>query len=213
MRELPLTNGGVALVDDDIYEQMLFYEEDQWFKWQDIKKDPEKDTWYVCKTVRAADGLSPYTSRLYLHRYVMGLEPGDSAIVDHRNGNGLDCRRENLRLATITQNNRNIRRRKDNCSGYKGVRALPKDRWQARIAFNGQNISVLCLDTKHEAGYAYNVAAQLLFDEFAWLNLISDEFLPTEEKRQEIEEKVRRKLLNLRTPQGAIICPSAIWDI
>ncbi|MEG7750695.1 HNH endonuclease, partial [Listeria monocytogenes] len=56
---------------------------------------------------------------VYLHRQIMGEPSGFE--VDHIDGNGLDNRRANLRVASKTQNVRNQRIRQDNTSSFKGV--------------------------------------------------------------------------------------------
>jgi hypothetical protein len=56
-----------------------------------------------------------------MHRYLMGLVPGDKRQVDHINGNRLDNRRENLRVCTAQENRRNHKVRVDSACGYTGV--------------------------------------------------------------------------------------------
>lgn len=97
---------------------------------------------------------------IYLHRLIAGL---DGPSVDHWNGNGLDCRRANLRLATNAQNQANARTR----SGrrFKGV-TFTKGGWQCRLA--GKYIGRF--RSAEEAAMAYNRAAVERYGEFALLN-------------------------------------------
>jgi hypothetical protein len=66
-----------------------------------------------------------------LHRHLLGLKPRDGQLVDHRNGNPLDCSRSNLRLVTSEENSAN--RRPLGISGHLGVHAAPDGRWRVRV--------------------------------------------------------------------------------
>lgn len=104
---------------------------------------------------------------LSLHRFIWSLSGGgDTPEVDHRDGDGLNCRRENLRAATHEQNTRNARVRKDNASGLKGVR-LEGSRWLARISIDGQLTQIGRFDSAAEAHAAYFARAVELRGEFA----------------------------------------------
>lgn len=108
---------------------------------------------------------------LLMHRVVLGL--GDDAIVDHKNFDGLDNRRANLRPATYSQNNGHKRKRGGSSSKYKGVlwhRA--KQTWTAAIhASPGSEKSHLgCFDNEEDAARAYDAAAVAAHGEFAVLN-------------------------------------------
>lgn len=108
----------------------------------------------------------------YLHNVVLArklerdLLPHEQA--DHINGNGLDNRRENLRLATKSQNNANRRISKNNKSGYKGVSwHKASGKWVAGIKVNGKSINLGGYDTPEQAHKAYCDAAIKYFGEFA----------------------------------------------
>jgi hypothetical protein len=107
---------------------------------------------------------------LFLHRLILGAQPGD--VVDHINHNKLDNRRCNLRLAGRTGNSRNRLPNKGN--RFKGVRLVPSGRYQASIYFteNGKRFfkHLGTFITEREAAQAYNTAATILFGEYAWLN-------------------------------------------
>ena len=104
-----------------------------------------------------------------LHREIM--QPTNDLLVDHRNGNGLDNRRANLRLATHTQNMHNCRKRKNATSQFVGV-WLDKKRklWESVIASNGKKIFLGRFKTEIEAAKAYDEAARKYHGEFARLN-------------------------------------------
>ena len=98
-----------------------------------------------------------------MHRVILGLPTGDPRHVDHANGDGLDNRRVNLRLASMTENARNQRVRLHS-SQYKGVSAFRRThRWTAAIHLG-------YFLTERAAAEAYDDAARRLFGEFARCN-------------------------------------------
>lgn len=107
---------------------------------------------------------------LYLARVIMQAPKGIE--VDHRNNDVLDNRRENLRFATRSQNNRNRRVNRNNKSGYKGVSVDKRcpDRWQAAIYVAPKQIRLGSFSTPEAAALAYNRAALKYYGEFARLN-------------------------------------------
>lgn len=100
-----------------------------------------------------------------LHRVI--TDAPENMQVDHKDGNGLNCRRNNLRQATNSQNQRNTRTRVDNTAGFKGVN-LCKDRgvWQARIQVEGSRIHLGFFTTAEDAHAAYARASAALHGEF-----------------------------------------------
>lgn len=119
---------------------------------------------YARRSVKGDNGRS-----IFMHREIMGLvDEGRAVIVDHRNGNPLDNRRENLRLCTSTQNACNAKRQRNNTSGYKGVSWNKRDRrWHARIGIEGKNIFLGGFHSPEKAHQAYCEAAARLHKEFA----------------------------------------------
>jgi len=111
---------------------------------------------------------------IFMHRVIMSrmldreLLPHEK--VDHVDTNPLNNRRENLRLATSTQNNANQNRRRDNTSGFKGVRySKNAKRWAAAIQTKGNRKHLGYFDTPEQAYEAYCAAAKEFFGEFARL--------------------------------------------
>ena len=106
-----------------------------------------------------------------MHRVIMGLGP-DGPKVDHKDGNGLNNQRENLRLASTIQNGQNRRPDKRGSSKYKGVCwKSRRSHWEASIQHNGKRIHLGCFQNELEAARAYDKTALEFFGEFARINL------------------------------------------
>jgi len=154
MKEIPLTQGKVALVDDADYERLSK------FKWC------YNDGYAVCKPRRG--------QKIYMHREIMQTPKGME--VDHANSCGLDNRRENMRNCTRSQNQANRGCQSNNKYGYKGVSFSNREKkFRAMIQIGGRKIHVGYFYTAKEAAMAYNDAAKNVHGEFAKLNTISEE--------------------------------------
>jgi len=105
---------------------------------------------------------------IYMHRLIMDATNGQ--MIDHINGNGLDNRKENLRLCTNSQNQANRGANKNSQSGLKGLR-FRYGKWQARIKFNRKEIHLGAFSSKTEAAKAYEEKAVEFFGEYAKTNL------------------------------------------
>ncbi len=98
--------------------------------------------------------------------WVVGVWPKEE--IDHKNCIGSDNRWENLRQASREQNTFNVKLRKDNKTGLKGVKFQSQNNnWVARIAKSGKRINLGSFSSKEEASAAYNTAAREMFGEFA----------------------------------------------
>lgn len=96
-------------------------------------------------------------STLYLHRWLMGLAPGDERVVDHINRDTLDNRRANLRIVTRGQNLQNLRPLSGKSSLYRGVKKMPTKkipRWAAQCKVAGQMHHIGTYGTEEEAAEA-----------------------------------------------------------
>jgi hypothetical protein len=156
MKTIPLTQGKVAIVDDEDYEELNKY------KWH---ADDSTGLWYAKRNV----GIEGKRTTIKMHRQLMGFPEGKE--IDHINHDGLDNRRENLRVCTHGQNQRNHLRRKDNTSGLIGVswHTIAK-KWRAYIQKDKTLIHIGYFNDKTEAGHAFDNKAIELFGEFAALN-------------------------------------------
>ena len=150
MKKIKLTQNKVALVDDEDYEFL-----NRW-KWCVAKN---RRIYYAKRTTLYSDGKR---RMLYMHRLILGSRVGEE--VDHKDGNGLNNQRSNLRLCTHSQNLAN--RAYNNKSGYRGVRKHG-NKWEAKI---GSNTLLDSYDTPEEAAIAFNKAAIEKYGEFARLN-------------------------------------------
>ncbi|MEE8382209.1 MAG: HNH endonuclease [Thermodesulfobacteriota bacterium] len=151
MKEIKLTQGKVALVDDEDFEFLS-----QW-------------SWYYLNGyARRTENID--SSCIFLHRAI--LKNSKDMEIDHINNDKLDNRRSNLRLCTHKENSQNRKIGINNTSGYKGVHKRPDGRWQARIVVNDKRVSLGYFRNISDAVLAYNDAAEKYYGEFANLNRI-----------------------------------------
>lgn len=155
MKEIKLTRGMVALVDDADFEYL------SQFKWQAY---PGGATWYAQRTT-----LGPIGRCVQMHRDVMVAPKGIP--VDHIDGDGLNNQRSNLRFCTQAENMRNRRKQPGTSSVYKGVTwDRDKHLWVAQIQTRGKTYKLGRFSCEEDAARTYNEAASRLFGEFARLN-------------------------------------------
>lgn len=156
MKQIPLSHGKVALVDDADFESLSA------FRWRALYHR-HADKWYAMRSLHRDGKLTS----VMMHRQIMGAPAGIE--VDHIDGDGLNNQRStNLRLATSQQNKFNTGRHKNNTSGYKGV-SLDKRTglWEARTMLNRRNIIIGRFPTPLEASRAYTARIAELHGEFA----------------------------------------------
>ncbi|MGI8404596.1 MAG: HNH endonuclease [Thermomicrobiales bacterium] len=105
-----------------------------------------------------------------LHRRI--VDAPDGVDIDHWDGDGLNDRRSNLRIATRSQNMVNVPLRSNNTSGYVGVSwSKASGKWRSAIKQNDRQIHLGLFTSAAEAARAYDLKARELFGEFARLNL------------------------------------------
>ncbi len=157
---ITLTKGYEALVDDEDFEWLSQH------KWRMNER-----TGYAICSMRKDIYRTVSMHREILSKSSIGLPIG--LLVDHIDFNKLNNCKANLRFVTKAQNNRYVGKRKNNTSGYKGVRWCKKGkRWRSEITVNWEHKWLGYFDTVEEAATAYNEAAKEYFGEFACLNLI-----------------------------------------
>ena len=162
MKQIPLTQGKFALVDDADFNYL-----NQW-KWY-AKKGV--DTFYA----KRDQYINRKRNFIWMHRLI--LHAPDNMEVDHISHNGLDNRRGNLRLVTHQQNCMNQQVRKDKSSKFKGVYWDKQCKaWVAKIQNKKKRLNLGYFDNEIDAAIMYNQKAVELFGEYAWLNPILDEY-------------------------------------
>ena len=153
VKEITLTQGKVTVVDDEDYGWL--------------------SKWKWC-AVNGHNGFHAESrvggKHVYIHRLIMDAQPGQQ--VDHRDHDGLNNTRCNLRLCTNAENARNQRKRPGCSSPLKGVTRTGRRQnpWMAQITLNRANIYLGCYSTQEAAAKAYDVAAVKYHGEFALLN-------------------------------------------
>ena len=160
MKEIKLTQNKVALVDDADFEWL------NKFRWSAHK---DNNTFYAVRHTPRDKNYKQKTIKM--HRLILGLLYRDRKLVDHRDGNGLNNQRDNLRICTHSENAQNKISRYGT-SRFKGVCWHKKDKkWQASIVFQGRTTYLGQFDSEVQAAKIYDKKAIELFGKFAHLNL------------------------------------------
>lgn len=152
---IPLTKGKAALVDESDFEYL------NQFSWY-VKEAPHTD--YAVRMV-TVDGTR---RQVEMGAFLLNISP---LVVDHRNHEGLDNTRQNLRPATRSDNSRNRRSAKNSSSQYLGVSWCNSRKcWEVRIRVKKSKKYLGRFPDELSAAKAYDKAAKAYFGEFASLN-------------------------------------------
>ena len=155
-RIIPLTQGKFAKVSPQRFEELSRY------RWC-AHLNPSRNHFYAERGVRYGNKVIG----IKMHRLILGLEKGDQREGDHINGDSLDNRDENLRIADDSQNAHNAKTRRDSRSGRKGVSwHKASGKWYARIKKDGKEISVGYFTNIEDAVIARGRVASQLHGEF-----------------------------------------------
>jgi hypothetical protein len=156
IRYIPLTQGQVATVDAVDFERI-----NQW-NWH-AQWNPSTQSFYAWRNITI--GFKKYT-RISMHNEVTNTPKGYP--VDHRNGDSLDNRRDNLKPCTQAENMRNKGQYSNNRSGHPGVSWHSRDqKWTAFINLDKKRYSLGYFDSLEKAIEARRDAEILLHGEFA----------------------------------------------
>lgn len=155
MKEIKLTNGMICNVDDIDYNEIAKY---NWYSLKSCK------TIYA-RTFRFVNGKNQW---FYMHQLVMGTI-GIKKQIDHKDHNGLNNQRDNLRISSQSDNMKNRTKHRGN-SKYTGVNWHLNSVWLARININGKQKYLGVFNNEIDAARAYNKAALATGNTFYNLN-------------------------------------------
>jgi hypothetical protein len=152
MKEIPLTKGYVALVDDVDYPKLSVF---RWFV-------------SICGVNTYAARHATGDSGRFVRMQNEILTPPTGMLVDHIDGNGLNNCRVNLRICDECENRWNVKLRSTNTSGFKGVTLhRPSGKWHAQIRCRGKRIYLGSFDDINDAAVRYREKAEELHGQFA----------------------------------------------
>ena len=154
---LKLSQGQLATVDDVEFECVSK------FKWSASRRE---NTYYAYHNEHTSRGLK----RVYLHRFILGITD-PKILVDHRDRNGLNCQRSNLRICTSSQNQANSKVSKNKIGEYKGVYwDGRRKKWEVKIMYKRRSRFLGYFDDPVQGAKMYDLMARKLFGEFAKTN-------------------------------------------
>lgn len=154
--QIQLTKGAICIVDNEDADLLQY-------KWSELVRGNNT----YAKSTKLIEGKQRLIHVLVFSR-VLGREPVRGEIVDHIDGNALNCQRGNLRLGNQSKNIANSRSRKNNTTGYKGVVLVKQTgKYEARIRVNYKINHLGCYDTPEEAYEVYKKAAIAQWGDFA----------------------------------------------
>lgn len=161
MKLIPLTKGKFAKVDEADFVELSKY------KWHAAVK---RRVTYAGRYAR----VNGKDMQIFMHRQILGLV-NPKVLADHKDHDGLNNTRQNLRVSNHTKNNRNRRPNIISTSRFVGVCWHKKDKkWQAAIQANGRQKHLGQFDNEEDAARARDEAARKFYGEVAYLNFKSE---------------------------------------
>ena len=160
VKEIQLTRGKVALVDDADYDLVNSY---KWFAYKSYR-----NTYYACRSVT----LNGKKTIVSMHGFLMNTPKGMET--DHKDADGLNNQRNNIRVCTHAENQHNqCVQARNKSSLFKGVSWMKRQkRWRARIKIDKKFIYLGSFTDEIDAAQAYDDAANALFGDYAKPNII-----------------------------------------
>ena len=154
-RYISLTKGFKVLVDDSDYQNLMKY---KWYVWESKRGH------------RYAARRNPLGGTLFMHRFILKAKEG--YMVDHKNGNGLDNTRLNIREVTREVNTQNSKKSssKKYSSKWKGVKKASVNSWCAHINIMGRYYNIGSTSCQDTAAMMYNEIAREWYGDFCKLN-------------------------------------------
>jgi len=150
MAEIKLKSGEICLIDDEDFNRISEFK------------------WYLTKG-KYARGYIKGDKMRFMHRFILSISD-PKIMIDHKNRNGLDNRKENLRICTSKQNHSNVEKYKGT-SKYKGVSWDKKsNKWKASLTTDNKSRHLGFFVDEVEAAKAYDSAAIEIFKEYSCIN-------------------------------------------
>lgn len=158
MKLIKLTQGKFAQVDDEDFDYL-----NQW-KWHVVKSDKNE---YASRQIRVCKNRQ---ISVKMHRNILNLTDS-KLVVDHKDNNGLNNQKSNIRICSNDENIRNRRKKKDSASQYLGVYYHKRiKKWQTSIQHNNVKIHLGYFENENDAAKCYDENALKYHGEFANLN-------------------------------------------
>lgn len=152
MKQIQLTQGKFAIVDDEDFEIL------------------SQNKWYLGADGYARRNIKEGSKKTAIPMHRALLNPPSDRLIDHKNGNRCDNRRDNLRICTRSENAMNRGKTKQNSSGYKGIypeKHSKTNPWRAKIQIRGKSVQLGSFSSAKAAAEAYCEAALKYHGEYA----------------------------------------------
>jgi hypothetical protein len=145
MKTIPLTQGQIALVDDEDFERV------NQFEWYAIWNKNSK-TFYARRNSSIKNNSKSQT--IWMHRFILGLKKGDERQVDHGNHKGWDNRRENIKIKSRRQNAENLKKQSIHGVGIFYNKKCKNKPYRLQIKINGKTEHIGYFKTPEDAQIA-----------------------------------------------------------